>query len=146
MGITNILLVADSAEAAAVAQSEDPSQAWDGLSYRGLDRIELATLWALVESGSADDRFDERLEQIVTVPEGEKGPWVDVVPANMLSTLASIAAMEGKARASLAEAWSRTEEFDGWEQAEVADLLQGIGDMAETATLQGKTLLLWTSL
>jgi hypothetical protein len=95
MGIVNILLVAHPREAVAVAESDEPSRKWDGLCYRGLDRIKLATLWALIEIGAADDKLGERLEQILTIPAGEKGPWVDIVPASMLSALVATCLLQG---------------------------------------------------
>ena len=146
MGILNHLLVAAASEADAVAASDDPSQTWDGFFCRGLDRIKLATLWALVEAGSADDRFEHRLDAIRTIPEGDKGPWVDIVPPKMLGSLASIAAMEEDEQESLAERWGQTEEREGWEASEILDLVRDIGDTAESAHLENKTLLIWTSL
>jgi hypothetical protein len=146
MGILNHLLVAHASEADAVAVSDEPSQTWDGFFCRGLDRIKLATLWALVESGSPDDRLEERLDQVRTIPEGDQGPWVDIVPTKMLSALASIAAMEEDEQASIAKDWGRSDELEGWDASEVLDLVRRIGDTAETAELEDKTLLIWASL
>jgi hypothetical protein len=114
--------------------------------YRGSDRVKLATLWALIQSGSADERLDERLKQVRTVSEGDKGPWVDIVPPKMLSALASIAVMEDHEQDSLAEKWGRTDEFEGWNHSEADKLLHAIADFAASAKLEGKTLLLWTGL
>jgi hypothetical protein len=146
MGVLNHLLVADAAEADAVAASDEPSQTWDGFFCRGLDRIKLATLWALVEAGSPDDQLEQRLDAIRTIPEGDQGPWVDIIPPRMLASLASIAAMEEDEQGSLADRWGQTEELDGWEASEVIDLVRSVGDTAESAQLENKTLLIWTSL
>lgn len=146
MGVLNQLLVADASEADAVAASDEPSQTWDGFFCRGLDRLKLATLWALVEAGSADDRFEQRLDEIRTIPKGDQGPWVDIVPPKMLSALASIAAMEKDEQQSLAEHWGQTEELEEWEAPEIFEVVRSIGDTAETAQLENKTLLVWTSL
>src|SRR5262249_99559 len=121
-------------------------QTWDGFFCRGLDRIKLATLWALVEADSPDDRLEQRLDAIRTIPDGDHGPWVDVLPPKMLASLAAIAAMEENDQESLAERWGQTEELDGWEASEVFDLVRSIGDTAESAQLENKTLLIWTSL
>lgn len=115
-------------------------------STRGLDRIKLATLWALVEAGSAEDTLEQRLDEIRTIPEGDQGPWVDIVPLKMLGALASIASMEEDEHESLADRWGATEELEGWDASEVLDLLRSIGDTAESAQLEKKTLLIWTSL
>jgi len=146
MGVLNHLLVADAAEADAIAVSNEPSQNWDGFFCKGLDRIKLATLWALIEAGSADDKLEQRLVAIRTIPEGDQGPWVDIVPPKMLASLASIAAMEEDEKQSLAERWAETNELEGWEASEVFDLVHSIGDTAESAQLENKTLLIWTSL
>ena len=146
MGVLNHLLIAHASEADAVAASDEPSRTWDGFFCRGLHRIKLATLWALVETGSVDDRLEQRLDQIRTIPEGDRGPWVDVLPPKMLASLASIAAMEEDEQESIAERWGQTEELEGWEVSEILDLVHSIGDTAETAQLENKTLLIWTSL
>lgn len=146
MGVLNQLLIADPSDGANVIASEDPAQHWDGFTCRGLDRITLATLWALIESGTPDARFDERLGQIRTIVGGNEGPWVDVVPIEMLDFLARIAAMEDDEQEKLALNWSETEELARWEFSEVLDALRSTGDLAETAQLENKTLLIWTSL
>jgi len=72
MGVLSHLLVADPSEAEAVLASDDPSRTWAGFFYRGLDRIKLATLWAIAETGSASERLEQRLDEICTIPEGEQ--------------------------------------------------------------------------
>lgn len=146
MGILSQLLVAHASEAAEAAATDEPSEKWDGFTCRGLDRIKLATLWALVESGSVQHHLDERLEKVTTIDASQHGPWVDIIPTKMLSAPASIAVMDDDEQASIAEQWSRTDEFEGWDSAEVFDLLRCIGDTAETTEIEGKTLLIWTSL
>jgi hypothetical protein len=139
------LVIADSSEAESVADSDGPSNSWAGFAYSGLDRIKLITLWALLESGVPDDRFDARLDAIRVVPDRETGPWVDVLPAVMVTALSRIASLNADTSESLVEKWNGTDEFEGWDSAEVSDLLHGIGDAAESAVLEGKTLLLGTS-
>ncbi|HQR43757.1 MAG TPA: hypothetical protein PLX97_13775, partial [Gemmatales bacterium] len=146
MGITNHLLIAAPSEAEEILASEEPSLTWDGFSCRGLNTINLATLWALAETGSADDGVERRLDAIRTLPEGDEGPWVDIVPPTMLAALAAIATMEDQEQEALAVRWGKTEEMDGWDASEVVDAVRSIGDTAESALLENKTLLIWTSL
>jgi hypothetical protein len=47
---------------------------------------------------------------------------------------------------SLAERWGQTEELEGWEATEILDTVRSIGNNADTARLENKTLLIWTSL
>lgn len=146
MGVINQLLIAHASEAEAALASDDPSRQWDGFYCQGLDNIKLITLWTLIETGSADDRFEERLDQVRTLSSGEQGPWLDIVPSAMLAFLASIAGMEEGEVESLAELWGQTEELEGWRRDEIIDLVRTIGDAAETAQPEGKTLFIWTSL
>lgn len=144
MGMMSHLLVADASEADAIVAAEEPTQAWDGFSYQGLDRVNLATFWAIVEAGLAEDRFEERLDAIRTISASDRGPWVDILPAKMLHTLATIAAMDEAEQGTVAERWGQTDELEGWDAADVLDLVRSIGDTAETALLRTKTLILWT--
>ncbi len=146
MGMINHLLVADVADAKAIAVHDDPSREWDGFFCQGLDRIKLVGLWALIEAGSPDDRSHERMDGIQTIAEGDAGPWVDVLPSAMVSALASLAAMDDTEIAGLAASLCRMEDFEGWADDEVNDLVRSIGDQAETADLKGKTLMVYTSL
>jgi len=146
MGVLNYLMVADFADAEAIASSSDPPQKWDGFFCHGLDRIPLATLWALVDSGLADDGLEQRLDAIKTITKGDQGPWVDIVPRMMLTSLASIAAMEEDERESLARRWGQTEEMAEWDSSDVISTIRIIGDYADSAHLANKSILIWTSL
>ncbi len=142
MGIIAELVVADPSEANAVLGSDEPLGSWDGFAYKGLDRVRLITLWALVESGSPDNRFDERLDAVVVIRDPDEERWVEVIPLEMLTTLASVAALDDDDFNRLAQSWGQTDEFEGWENAEALDLLCQVSDLAERAQSVGKTLLL----
>jgi hypothetical protein len=58
MGVPSESVVADASEADAVASSDGPRTSWNGFAFQGLDDIKRITLWALIESGSADADFD----------------------------------------------------------------------------------------
>ncbi len=146
MGVIAQLVVADPSEAATVLSSGDPTNAWDGFGFKGLDNVRLITLWSLIESTSPDDRFEDRLETVRVIQDEGHGRWVHVIPEKMLAALASVATLDDDDFDRLAEAWGQTEEFEGWEEADVLELLRLVGDLAETARLGGKTLLLWVEL
>jgi hypothetical protein len=146
MGVLSHLLIADVTEASTVASSDEPADTWRGFFCRGIDSIKLAALWAVVECGSADDRLDERLGAIRTLSNSDQGPWVDVVPQEMLALLATIAAMEELELEAIADKWHSTDELKDCDALHVLDLVRNIGDTAETAQLQKKGLLIWTSL
>ncbi|OAI53151.1 hypothetical protein AYO47_01010 [Planctomyces sp. SCGC AG-212-M04] len=146
MGVSSELVVADSAEAESVTDSDEPSGSWEGFAFAGLDRIKLTTLAAILEQGEAYESLDSRLDAISVVRNSDDGPWVDVLPPEMVLTLSRIASMEGDSIQDLLEKWSATDELEGWGKNDVCDLLREIGDLAESAVLQRKTLLLWTCL
>lgn len=146
MGVLSELVIADPTEVEEVRESEQPTQHWDGFSFQGLDRVKLVTLWSLIETGVADNELESRLAAVQPNTGDDHGPWVDTIPAKMLSALASVAALEEDAFAGLSGKWAATEEFEGWSQSDVEELLRGVGDAADSAQLAGKTLLLWTSL
>jgi hypothetical protein len=63
-----------------------------------------------------------------------------------VAELARVAAMDETEFEKLAVGWAATEEFNGWSGAEVRELLRQLGDLAESASLQEKCLMLWQSL
>jgi len=54
--------------------------------------------------------------------------------------------MEPERLQAVTRQWSETEELEGWELEDVEFVLQEMADLADTARLQNKTLLLWLSL
>lgn len=64
----------------------------------------------------------------------------------MLGSLARIAAMDDDEQETLARDWSDTEELEAWGFSEVLEALGNVGDFAEAAVLEKKTLLIWTCL
>ena len=124
--------------------SEDPLESWDGFAYAGLDRVRLITLWALAESGSPDDQFDERLDAVRVINDKDLDRWVDILPPEMVAALGTITTLDDREFDRLARSWRDTDEFEGWKEDEVLDLLRQVGDVAETAKLENKSLFLWT--
>jgi hypothetical protein len=68
------------------------------------------------------------------------------VRPEQVAELAAVAGLDDDEFEALAEAWAATEEFAGWSAAEVRDLLREMGDLAESALLQDKWVMLWQSL
>ncbi len=138
------LVVAKPSDAKVLLDSEDPLESWDGFAYTGLDRVRLITLWALAESASPDDQFDERLDAVHVINDNDLDRWVDILPPEMVAALGTIATLDDSEFDRLARSWRDTEEFEGWKEDEVFDLLRQVGDLAETAQLENKSLFLWT--
>ncbi len=138
------LVVAKPSDAKALLDSEAPLESWDGFAYTGLDRVRLITLWALAESASSDDQFDERLDAVRLIKHKDLDRWVDILPPEMVATLRTITTLDDSEFDRLARSWRDTEEFEGWKADEVFDLLRQVGDLAETAKSENKSLFLWT--
>jgi hypothetical protein len=68
------------------------------------------------------------------------------VKPEQVAELAAVAGLDDAEFEALAESWATTEEFAGWSGADVRELLRELGDLAESASLQGKCLMLWQSL
>jgi hypothetical protein len=68
------------------------------------------------------------------------------VGADEVAELAAVAGMEGDELVRLSGAWGGTSEFEGWSGSDVSELLRAIGDLAESAALECKCLLLWQCL
>ncbi len=64
----------------------------------------------------------------------------------MLAALASVAALSDEQFDGLAHSWKCTDEFEGWDATEILEILREVADLAESAKLERKTLLLWTEL
>ena len=116
----------------------------DGFAYTGLDRVRLITLRALAESDSPDDQFDERLDTVHVINDKDLDRWVDILPPEMVAALGTIATLNDSEFDRLARSWRDTEEFEGWKEDEVFDLLRQVSDLAETARLENQSLFLWT--
>ena len=58
--------------------------------------------------------------------------------------LGTIATLDDSEFDRLARSWRDTEEFEGWKEDEVFDLLRQVSDLAETARLENQSLFLWT--
>ncbi len=147
MGVQCDLIIADLSEAQSVVASDGPAQDWDGFTFNGLHSVQLCTLLSLLDCGDPLQHFDRYLDSIsVVADEADGARVVCAIQPSEVSQLATIAPMEDDEFKQLAAAWSRTNEFDGWTADDVNELLRLIGDLAETAAIENKSLLLWTSL
>jgi hypothetical protein len=101
----------------------------------------------LLLAGDPMQDFDRCLDLVeAVIPPADEGPVVFAVHADEVAALAAVVAMERDEFDRLSEAWGSTEEFEGWSKPEVSELLRAIGDLAESASLEGKCLLLWQGL
>ena len=98
-------------------------------------------------AGSPDAEFERYLSVVEPVSTGtEEGPVVVAVMPEQVAELAAVARMDADEFEPLASSWAATEEFAGWSASDVQQLLRELGDLADSALLQGKCLMLWQSL
>ncbi len=147
MGVQTDVLIADLKDAQAVANASTPTTKWEGFTFNGFDHVQLCTLLSLLKAGSPDAEFEHYLGIVEPVSaRTEEGPVVVAVLPEQVAELSVVAGLDEPTFETLASSWAATEEFSGWSGADVRDLLRELGDLAESASLQGKCLLLWQSL
>ncbi len=147
MGVRTDVVIADLDEAQAIADMTTPTAKWEGFTFNGFHHVQLCTLLSLLKTGTPDIEFERYLSVVEPVSSPtEEGPLVTAVKPEQVAELAAVAGLEGAEFESLAESWAATEEFNGWSGSDVRELLRELGDLAESASLQGKYLMLWQSL
>ena len=144
MGSHSNLLIADQDELENLACSDDPARRWPGFAFSGLDVVKICALLSLLKGGSPDG---EPLATAGDVEghghEGKAPPHASTLGPDDVAELAVTAGMEDSELDELAMDWGSTHSFLGWSEWEVGELLRRIGDLAETAMLQEKCLVLW---
>jgi len=142
MGLLSNLVVAPADQAERVAQSQVPSQEFDGVDVSGIDSIKLVTLHSLL-TGQTIDELMPLYDPVVEVT--DEGPWVFCIPADMATALATL---NEDRKHDVARQWSETEEFilDDWSEEDVTAALNSICHEAKKATNKGESLFLWISL
>lgn len=147
MGVQTDVVIADLDEAQAIADTASPTAQWEGFTFNGFDHVHLCTLLSLLKTGSPDAAFDHYLHvtEPVSAP-ADEGPVVVAVKPEQVAELAVVAGLEDDRFQALAASWAATEEFAGWSASDVQELLRELGDLAESASLQSKCIMLWQSL
>lgn len=148
MGVISELIIASASDASLVAESLSPCENWQGFVWKGLDHIKLATLWCIIAGEELEvDHVVERSEQIeMTNSASEEGPWVFVIPTELRNILAELAREDDEKIQAVARDWATTEELEEWEFSDVTGMLQETIDLADSARIVEKDLLLWICL
>jgi hypothetical protein len=143
VGVVSEIVMADDADAEAVAEDAAPSRRWPGLDAGGLDQVKLAILWAILSGGELRDALVEAFTPLAEV--SADGPWVFRVPSDLVAALAGLEA--GRA-GTVAAAWSGAEELqlEDRDPDDVRRLLDGLRGVARAAQAARKPLLMRVSL
>ena len=146
MGFQTDVVIADINDAQAIADSDSPASERSGFTFNGFDRVQLCTLLSLLKSGDSESHFDRYLDSIEIVRSSiDEWPVVSVVKPVEAADLALAASLEDQQFDRLAVSWSETEEFNGWADSDVRILLRELTDLADSAALQKKCLMIWQS-
>src|SRR5205823_2482053 len=106
--------------------------------------IHLATLFVVVSGSSLEDStVDKIVESLERFSQSDNGPWVFRVPDNVRDAYSEIASMDEQRIAAVARQWAATPEWEGWELDDVEAAARTIGDLADTAKWNNKSLWLW---
>ncbi len=142
MGVLTDLVIAEERDAAHIATLKYPLSEFAGIDIKGVDSVKLTTLHSIL-SGMP---FKDLLVQYDPVAEAsEDGPWVFLLPTDLVGMLAGLGEAE---IVNIASQWGNTEEFqlEKWSQNDVAVVLSNIANLARQASVQGKRVLAWMSL
>lgn len=144
MSVQTDVVVANLEEAQAIANSDGPAAIWNGFTFNGFDRVQICSLLSILKTGDPLADFDTYLDRIPIVGASD-GDWpvVSILVHEILAELSQVAAMEELEFETLALAWAKTGEFEGWAQSDVRHLLRDFVDLADSAVLEDKCLMLW---
>jgi hypothetical protein len=148
MGVLSELVIASRSEAASVAQSDSPTRTLQGVVWKGLDQIKLASLWCLLDSEllQIENVVDRSMQFELLAETTENGPWVFAVPTACRDKLAELSGDDEGEMQAVVRDWAATDELVDWDRSDVAELLQTVIQLADTAKWEGKDLLLWICL
>lgn len=141
------LIVAIEEDAPAILNAQGHASIWPTLEAKGVDQVKLASLRFILKGLPPDDEqvieYMKSFEALVDG--GEKGPWIDALPEDLVHLLAT---MPGSDLPKVAGAWANIEEakLDRWVADDVEKRLGELAALAATAVAQGKRLLLWICL
>jgi hypothetical protein len=141
MGVLTDIVVAHASQAKEVLAADVPSEAFSGFDAKGLDPVMLAMLNAIMTDTDYDPGWVDALTSLGG--DEDDGPWLFQIPAEMVSRLAALSAME---LARIATAWGVTDQLVDAGPEEVETLLSELARFAREAIAAKKELLMWISL
>jgi hypothetical protein len=145
MGVLTDFVVAAPEDARRIAESICPSREFNGLDAKGIDTVKLGTLYAILTGTPASPKFMGGKSLLHS--HSDEGPWVMLVPPELVKRLAAVAIGEIP---EVASRWAATNEFfpkyDNWTLNAVSEVLKRLADLCRQATAEGKSVLMWMCL
>jgi len=141
------LIAAQADEAQAILSTPGHANVWPTLEARSVDQVKLASLAFILKgkppAGEPVVAYIKTFQNLVHA--GDEGPWISLVPADLLEDLATLS--EDRVDAA-ARSWAHTVEakLDGWNEKDVSSFLRELSAFAGSARAQGRSVLLWACL
>ena len=146
MGVLTDIVLAGTNEAKKVEASDGPSREFPGIDAKGIDQVRMGTLYAILTSTEYDPGFMLDEESVIE-PDDEDGPWVQIVPQEMVLLLSEL---PDAGIPAVADQWSKTEEFQpeysSWSQEDILKFLEQIRSLSKKALTDNKTMYMWMCL
>jgi len=139
MAILTNIVAAEEDELDAVAASLDPSSEWSGFSLRDFNIPKIATLHSVLTGDLLDDAYALYEPSYLCEIEG-------AIVLRLASELADrLTRLDEDVLQAVCDELMATAEFEdaGWESEEIADMLNGLSDLARLAESQGQVLFAW---
>ncbi len=145
MGVLTDFVVAAPSDAQRVGDSHCPSREFNGIEAKGIGSVELSTLHAILTRTPVDSGFMGG--DCLLYSPSDEGPWVLLVPTDLVQRLAELSAHYVVATA---EEWAKTEEFSPkysrWTLDVIKGWLQELARLCRQAVAEKKAVLMWMSL
>lgn len=138
------LIAAQAEEALAILATQGHANVWATLEAKGVDQVKLASLALILQdkplAPAAVSQYVQSFKLLASG--GEDGPWMDLLPEDLLLALAALPQAQVPVAAA---AWVATPEAqqDRWDLPDVEDFLRELSALAASAAAQGQQLLLW---
>lgn len=139
MAILTNIIAAEEDELEAVGESIEPAGEWSGMALRDFTIPKIATLHCVLTGALLDDAYALCEPSYYSATEGT---IVLQFAAELFDRLANL---DEDALAAVSEELTATEEFEdaGWGDDEIAEMLEGLADLARLAESQGQVLFAW---
>jgi hypothetical protein len=139
MAILTNIVAAEEDELEAVGESLEPSSEWSGIALRDFTIPKIATLHAVLTGDLLDDAYALYEPSYFSESEGA----IVLQLAGALSD--RLANLDEDALDAVADELMATEEFEdaGWDAEDIAEMLNGLADLARLAESQGQVLFAW---
>lgn len=144
LGVLTDFVLANRAEAEKIGLERE---SFAGIDAKGISQVTIAKLYAILTKTQYDSNFPMLRDASFVYTASEDGPWVQLVPDDMVQRLA---AQSDADLVAVSEAWSDTDEFlseySRWRKADLHGLLQQLRELSKRAADENKVLFMWTCL